>query len=86
MKLFITLAFAGMGSLLNAATITWNGSDDTDWHKQCNWNGNVVPGCTDDVIIPAAGVTNYPDVLTSKTACANSVTINLNATGALDKV
>lgn len=83
-RLFLVLFGFVIGAKLGtAATITWTGSVDNNWHNECNWNTGVVPGCSDDVIIPT-GVTNYPDVPASTTACCNSLTINLNVTGALE--
>jgi CSLREA domain-containing protein len=40
----------------------WNGSVSTDWFNGANWDTNSVPGATDTVIIPSAGVTNEPTI------------------------
>ncbi|MDB4656219.1 T9SS type A sorting domain-containing protein, partial [Flavobacteriales bacterium] len=41
-----------------AAAITWDGSSSTDWNTAANWSNNLVPGATDNVVIP--NVTNDP--------------------------
>ena len=36
------------------ATITWNGSgSDQKWNTATNWIGGIIPGNSDDVIVPA---------------------------------
>ena len=44
----IILAIANSQTALN----TWNGSASTDWMTSLNWTKGVVPGPTDDVVIP----------------------------------
>lgn len=56
--------------------ITWDGSEGTDWNTGDNWDGGVVPGSSDNVIIP--NVTNDPAV-TGTRSCYD---LNL-ATGAV---
>lgn len=70
-----------------SATITWTGSEDTDWHKKCNWSSNTVPTCSDDVIIPS-GTANKPVIsgvahcktIDVQTVASNLLTINTGAT------
>jgi len=62
---------------------TWTGSTDTDWHKDCNWNTNAIPTCTDDVVIP--DLANDPDI-TGIAHCRTieiqgATVIDLNSTG-----
>jgi len=59
-----------------AATITWDGSTDTDWATSANWDAGV-PTITDDVIVPGS-LSNYPDV--NETASALSLAIASGAT------
>lgn len=40
--------------------VTWDGESDTEWSNPLNWDGDVVPGVTDPVIIPG-GVLQYPN-------------------------
>ena len=35
-----------------ADTLTWNGSEDNDWHKGCNWSPAKVPACCNSVVVP----------------------------------
>jgi hypothetical protein len=51
--------------------ITWDGSESSDWNTASNWNINLVPTATDDVIIPNT-VTNYPTITVAVT-CKNIV-------------
>jgi hypothetical protein len=54
-------------------TLTWDGSTDSDWNDGTNWDVGCVPTPVDDVMIPSAGVSNWPDANT--TAYAHDVTI-----------
>lgn len=45
----------------------WQGSADTDWFKNANWEGGIVPGELDQVQIPAAPA-NQPTIGTSSEA------------------
>ncbi len=51
------------------AAVTWNGSVSTAWSDPSNWTPNVVPGSTQDVLIPS-GPANMP-VLGTTTAVAS---------------
>jgi hypothetical protein len=33
-------------------SIQWTGASDSDWHKACNWNPQVVPQACNSVVIP----------------------------------
>ena len=46
-------------SKAQAATITWDGSDSTDWATGTNWIGDAAPTATDDVVIDGS-YTNAP--------------------------
>jgi len=61
--------FSGLsGTSLGLATTsqeyyTWDGSADTDWYNDNNWDGNSTPTTTSNVIIPDAATTpNDPAV------------------------
>lgn len=45
------------------ATVTWDGSLDTDWFKEANWTPPCVPGCATNVIIPVTGNAVYPKII-----------------------
>jgi hypothetical protein len=66
-------------------TMTWNGSVSTDWTNPCNWTPNGVPTATNDVTIPASGITNAPNVLLGNAVAksintTNNLTVSANAT------
>ncbi|EAY23799.1 hypothetical protein [Microscilla marina] len=44
--------------VVQAQTITWTGATSSDWNTPTNWDTGVVPGASDQVIIPE--VTNSP--------------------------
>ncbi len=63
------------------ATITWNGSgSDQKWNTAANWIGGVIPGTSDDAIVPA-GSTVVVD--TTPSSAVNSLfvqgTLNVNS-------
>jgi hypothetical protein len=45
-------------------TATWSGATSTDWNVDTNWTQGFVPNSVSDVIIPDAGVTNEPNIIT----------------------
>jgi hypothetical protein len=47
-------------------TIQWTGAIDTDWHKPCNWNPQVVPQQCNSVVIPLTA--NQP-IISQVAAC-----------------
>jgi hypothetical protein len=80
---------------------TWDGESDTLWNNPLNWDGNVsIPLAGQNVIIPAAGVTNEPtvnvvlpsfgtfEIQTGRTLTAGAfdltTTSDLTVTGTLD--
>ncbi len=65
--------------------ISWTGAIDTIWSKSLNWATGKVPTATDNVIIPAAGITNMP-AITNATAYANKISIYSGATLRIDSV
>ena len=58
--------------------LIWTGNTSTNWNIASNWNGNVVPDITFDVIIPT-GATRQPYINTADASCRN-LTINSGAT------
>ncbi|MBP6671488.1 MAG: hypothetical protein KA180_18685, partial [Gemmatimonadales bacterium] len=65
------------GAVINwppsGGTITWTGTVSTDWSTGGNWSGGVVPGLTENVVVPSG--TPFQPVLT-----VNSQTGNLTVT------
>ncbi len=57
--------------------IIWTGNTDNDWFTTSNWDTNVLPSSTSDVIIPS-NLTNYPTANT--TINFNTLTIESGAT------
>jgi CSLREA domain-containing protein len=60
-------------------TFNWNGSVSADWFNGANWDTGTVPGATDTVVIPSAGVTNEPTI-TGSDATVASVTVQTGRT------
>ena len=58
--------------------LIWTGNTSTNWSTSSNWNGNVVPDNTFDVIIPT-GATRQPNISSANASC-KSLTINSGAT------
>jgi len=83
---------AGSTQEAQAATCTWTGNINNNWHDVGNWDGCLdgggnpkEPGGTDDVIIPAFAshypiLTQYQDVIN-----INTLTINSNAQITIDE-
>lgn len=69
-------------------TAVWDGSASADWNTAANWTTNGVPSLTtNDISIPAAGVTNNPTISASDItvnnltlAAGRTLTINSNRT------
>jgi hypothetical protein len=55
-----------IGSLSFSNVITWTGAIDSDWHKACNWNPQLVPQQCHSVMIPFTA--NQP-VVSQVAAC-----------------
>ena len=58
---FVGLLFFFFQFQIQAATITWEGTQSTDWFTAANWDGGAVPGAIDNVIIPAG--TDFSPIL-----------------------
>lgn len=67
-----------ISSSVNAQS--WSGAVSTDWNNPGNWNPNLVPGPTSDVVIPGGGITNWP-VLSSNISISS---INMQPGSILD--
>ena len=57
----------------SVTTITWDGSDSSDWATGANWDTNTVPTATDNVMIP--NVVTAPIIGATTGAVANDLTI-----------
>lgn len=55
-------------------TYTWNGSASSNWNTAANWTPATVPASSNDVDLPASGVTNNP-TLSSAAITVNNLTI-----------
>jgi hypothetical protein len=70
-----------------STTVTWDGSDSSDWATPANWDTNAIPIATDNVIIP--DVTTAPIIGATTGALTNDLTItepdgiNITAGGSL---
>lgn len=68
----------------------WNGHQDNDWHNVLNWQGGVLPGSGDRVIIPDCSCpeVHCPEISTSVTIRSLIISENgelgINATGILN--
>ncbi|RLE63324.1 MAG: hypothetical protein DRJ47_09565 [Thermoprotei archaeon] len=66
-----------------AATVTWDGSESTDWFTAANWVGDAVPTSTDDVVIDG-NYTNAPILdLASGSVTINSLSLGSSNTSVL---
>ena len=54
-KIALLMAIMPFLSSLNAAAVTWNGSQDSDWENDNNWTPASYPSYSDDVVIPVTG-------------------------------
>lgn len=57
---------------------TWSGLVSNDWNTPGNWTNNVVPGNTDNIIIPSTGVVN-PAIISSIDVQCNNLDIKSGA-------
>ncbi|MBN4061791.1 hypothetical protein JYU20_01165 [Bacteroidales bacterium AH-315-I05] len=69
-------AQSGSGTIWN-----WNGCASTDWFDACNWDRQILPTLTSDVIIP--NTTNKP-LVTGGTADCNTIEIQSSSGARLD--
>ena len=62
----------------------WTGATNGDWAMAGNWEPSGSPASTDNVVIRASGITNWPSI-TSGSVSVNSLTImsTVNGTGSL---
>ncbi len=81
--------FASTTGYLNVATGctggTWLGTASTSWNNGANWCGGIPTSAT-AVVIPASGISNWPELSTGITGNCNSLTFGgaasrLNFTG-----
>jgi hypothetical protein len=56
-----------------STTVTWDGSDSSDWATPANWDTNAIPTATDNVIIP--DVATAPIIGATTGALTNDLTI-----------
>jgi hypothetical protein len=54
-------------------TITWNGSDSSDWNTAANWDTNTIPTSADNIVIPEVGTA--PIIGATTTSVTNNLTI-----------
>lgn len=70
-----------MINLVYGATITWDGSESTNWGNGDNWAGGNVPTINDDVIIPnVPNSADEPRISSGSSYSIKSLTINNNVT------
>jgi len=70
---------------ITTGTLTWDGSVSDNWDVAGNWDGNVVPSSSYDVIIPdAATVPNTPVIYNGTTATCINLTLETDASLSCD--
>ncbi len=74
--LLVAFCLTASFGVLNAQTITSNGSGGGNWNSASTWNGGVVPTSANDVVI-AGGDSVY--IYTGTAVTCNSLTIQSNA-------
>ena len=57
----------------------WNGTANTDWTDRLNWDGNLLPTSSSQIVIPS-GLTNYPNAGSITIGSTGSLTIEAGAT------
>src|SRR5262249_45370497 len=55
-------------------TVVWSGAVSSDWNTLGNWTQSFVPVSSNDVSLPAAGVTNQPN-LSAQDTTVNNITV-----------
>lgn len=68
---------SGYAHLYGFETFTWDGSESSSWNTAANWDQNIVPSSTDDVIIANAGTA--PVIASGTGFSCNNLTINAGA-------
>ena len=66
-------------TISNVTTVTWVGGTSSDWVDASNWNNNVVPTTSIDVIIPS-NTTNTPITPANVDVFAKNLTLHSGAT------
>ncbi len=65
---------------ITTGTLTWDGSESTDWDDPDNWDGGVVPTSSFNVIIPdTATVPNSPVIYNGTIATCANLTLETDA-------
>ena len=81
MRIITFFSFFIFGSyIISAQTVTWNGNQDNDWHKSCNWSTGSIPTCLQDVVIPTASAVDVSGIAHCKTIALQG-TADINITG-----
>jgi len=77
LRFLIIFSFFSITLTSFAATVTWNGSVDSNWENSSNWDGNKVPRTRDNVIIAVSG--NYPIIVAGQSISIRGVTVDSGA-------
>jgi len=64
----VEFRFFNANAVTSTATLTWTGAVSTAWQNPCNWTCRL-PTIDDHVIIPAAGVPNWPTITNYAGVC-----------------
>ncbi|NPD44953.1 MULTISPECIES: LamG-like jellyroll fold domain-containing protein [unclassified Lentimicrobium] len=62
----------------NTQTLTWDGSESSDWHTSANWDGDIVPTSNDHIVISSSGTA--PVIGSGLSGDCKNLTINSGAT------
>ena len=68
-----------MGAYELPASLTWNGSADSDWNTAANWTPNAIPTSTSDVSIPDVTTNPMVNQPAASPAQCNNITIQAGA-------
>lgn len=63
--------------------VYWTGAVNNAWSNDANWSSGTVPTATQPVVIPAAGITNWP-VISGDSATAHRINIKGGASIAIN--
>ncbi|HEX8563305.1 MAG TPA: hypothetical protein VF676_10035, partial [Flavobacterium sp.] len=75
MKKLLLFFFVLFAAAATAQTITWDGSDSNLWNNPANWDLNILPTASHDVVIPSGS-----DVSLNVSATINSIWVQGAAT------